>query len=241
MGQERSIVSETPGTTRDAVDTQFDFQGRSVLLIDTAGIRRRGSVELGVERHSVLRSLRAIDRCDVAVLVMDATEMVTAQDTHVAGYIQQAYKGVLLAVNKWDLVKEKSTAVWTDSLRNNLKFVTYAPVVFVSALTGEGVKEALPMAFKVYTERLKRLTDAEVKSLVQKAMAAHPPPRKGRKQLSIKSASQTGINPPAFTFRVNDERLVHFTYRRYLENQIRAEYGFTGTPLQLIFTTGGEK
>ncbi len=241
IGQERSIVSETPGTTRDAVDTLFDFQGQSVLLIDTAGIRRRGSVELGVERHSVLRSLRAIDRCDVAVVVFDATEMVTAQDTHVAGYIQQAYKGVVLAVNKWDLIKEKDAAVWTQSLRNNLKFVTYAPVLFVSALSGEGIEKVLPTASKVYIERQKRLMDAEIKSLVQQAMAAHPPPRKGRKQLAIKSGSQSGTNPPSFTFRVNDERLVHFTYKRYLENQIRAEYGFEGTPIQLIFTAGGEK
>ena len=137
LGQERSIVSEKPGTTRDAIDTTVDFLGRSVLLIDTAGIRRRGQVEVGVERYSVLRALRAIDRCDVAVLVLDATELVTAQDMHVAGYIQQAYKGVVLVVNKWDLVTEKNTAAWTENIRANFKFIDYAPILFISALRGK--------------------------------------------------------------------------------------------------------
>jgi GTP-binding protein len=240
LGEERSIVSEMPGTTRDAIDTTVDFMGRSVLLIDTAGIRRRGQVEVGVERYSVLRSLRAIDRCDVALLVLDATELVTAQDTHVAGYIQQAYRGVVLVVNKWDLVTEKNTAVWTENIRANFKFIDYASVLFISALTGQGVEEVMPMADRVYTERMKRLTDAEVRTVIKEALAAHPPPRRGTRQLVIKSGTQTDIGPPAFTFKVNDAKLVHFSYKRFLENQLRRAFGFAGTPIRLVFSAGGE-
>ncbi|MDP2918847.1 MAG: ribosome biogenesis GTPase Der [Dehalococcoidia bacterium] len=241
LGQERSIVSEMPGTTRDAIDTPIDFQGKSVVLIDTAGIRRRGQVEVGVERYSVLRALRAIDRCDVALLVLDATELVTAQDMHVAGYIQQAEKGIVLVVNKWDLVTDKNTAHWEETLRANLKFVVYAPVMFVSAKTGQGIEDILPVSEKVYAERIKRLADAEVRSVVQQALAAHPPPRRGRRELVIKGGTQTGISPPAFTFRVNDAKLMHFSYRRYLENQLRQAFGFAGTPIRLEFTIGGGK
>lgn len=240
LGQERSIVSELPGTTRDAIDTTVDFMGRSVLLIDTAGIRRRGQVEVGVERYSVLRALRAIDRCDVAVLVLDATELVTAQDMHVAGYIQQAYKGIALVVNKWDLVTEKNTVAWTENIRANFKFIDYAPVLFISALTGQGVKDVLPMADRVYAERMKRLTDAEVRSVIKAALAAHPPPHRGTRQLVVRSGTQTGVAPPVFTFRVNDPKLVHFTYKRFLENQLRQAFGFEGTPLRLEFSSGGE-
>jgi GTP-binding protein len=240
FGEERSIVSDVPGTTRDAIDTNIDFHGENVLLIDTAGIRRRGQIEIGVERYSVMRALRAIDRCDVALLVLDATELVTAQDTHVAGYIQQALKGVVLIVNKWDLVADKNTAAWTETIRMSFKFVDYAPILFISALSGQGVDEIMPMAYQVYKERLKRLSDAEVRSVVQQALASHPPPRRGTRQLVIRGGSQTDINPPSFTFRVNDAKLVHFSYRRYLENQLRQAFGFAGTPIRLVFSTGGE-
>lgn len=239
LGQERSVVSATPGTTRDAVDTPFDFAGTGVLLIDTAGIRKRGSVELGVERYSVLRSLRAIDRCDVAVLVLDATELVTAQDTHVAGYIQQAYKGIVIVVNKWDRVTDRKEAAWVHTIQESFKFVSYAPVLFISALTGEGVATVMPTASLVYTERGKRVTDVEVRSLLQQAVAAHAPPRKGKREMMVKGGTQTAINPPTFTIRVNDERLLHFSYQRYLENQFRQAFGFAGTAIRLVFTTGG--
>lgn len=240
LGEERSIVSDVPGTTRDAIDTNIDFQGKSVLLIDTAGIRRRGQVEVGVERYSVMRALRAIDRCDVALLVLDATELVTAQDTHVAGYIQQALKGVVLIVNKWDLITDKNTTDWIEAIRMSFKFIDYAPVLFISALSGQGAPEVMPLAYQVYTERMKRLSDAEVSSVVKQALASHPPPRRGTRQLVIKRGSQTAINPPTFTFRVNDARLVHFSYRRYLENQLRQAFSFTGTPINLVFNAGGE-
>ncbi len=240
VGDRRAIVGDTPGTTRDALDTQFDFNGQNVILIDTAGIRRRGQIETGVEWYSVLRALRAIDRCDVALVVLDATEPPSAQDTHIAGYIQQASKGIVLVVNKWDLVAQKNTSEWIEVLRRDFKFVAYALVLFVSARYGQGVAEVMPTARRVYEERLKRLPDAEVRGVIQQAVASHTLPRKGKRELVVRNVSQTGVNPPTFTFRVNDTRLVHFSYRRYLENRLREAFGFAGTPLRLVFSTGGE-
>ena len=238
-GEERAIVTDVPGTTRDAIDTLLDFEGKSVLLIDTAGIRRRGRIGRGVERYSVLRALRAVDRADIALLVLDATEMVTAQDTHIAGYIQQAAKGIVLLVNKWDLVMEATEAEFSRHLRNRLKFVSYAPVLFISAKLGQGIDKVLAVARQVYQERLKRLPTAEVNSRLQQAVAAHGPPRSGGKQLKLLYATQAEVNPPTFVFFVNDARLVHFSYRRYLENKLRQAFGFTGTPLRLVFKTRG--
>lgn len=239
LGKERSIVSSVPGTTRDTIDTTIDIEGKNVLLIDTAGIRRRGQIEVGVERYSVMRSFRAIDRCDVALLLLDATELVTAQDTHIAGYIQQELKSVILVVNKWDLVKDKKTEPFTKAIRESFKFIDYAPVVFISALTGQGLNEVMPMVFQVHEERLKHCSSSEVSSVLKQALASHPPPRKGARQLVIRGGSQTNTNPPVFTFRVNDTRLVHFSYKRYLENQLRQTFGFIGTPINLVFSSGG--
>jgi GTP-binding protein len=239
LGKERSIVSRIPGTTRDTIDTAIDIQGKNVLLIDTAGIRRRGQIEHGVERYSVMRAFRAIDRCDIALLLLDATELVTAQDTHIAGYIQQELKSVILIVNKWDLIKDKNTTRWTEAIKMIFKFIDYAPIHFISALSGQGVNGVMPTAFQVYTERLKRLSDAEVSSVVKQALALHPPPRNRARQLVIKTGSQTETNPPEFSFRVNDTKLVHFSYKRYLENQLRQAFGFIGTPIKLAFNSGG--
>ncbi|MFC1901578.1 ribosome biogenesis GTPase Der [Chloroflexota bacterium] len=240
VGDKRSIVDDTPGTTRDAIDTLVDFNGQSVLLIDTAGIRRRGRVEAGVERYSVIRALRAIERADVALLVIDATEPATSQDTHIAGYIQQAVKGIVLIVNKWDLVENKDTAEWDRYLKSQLKFMAYAPVLYTSAKTGQGVKKIMPQVRQVYQERLKRLTTAKVNDVIQQAVASHSRPRKGNKQLKVLYATQAEVNPPTFVFFTNDAKLVHFSYRRYLENQLRQAFGFAGTPLRLIFKTRGE-
>ena len=240
MGEGRSIVDETPGTTRDAVDTHLDFDGENVLLIDTAGIRRRGRQGVGVERYSVIRALRAIDRADVAVLVLDATEMVTAQDAHVAGYIQQAVKGAILVVNKWDLASDEDTAAATGNLRSQLKFMTYAPVLYVSAKLGKGVDRILPEARKVCRERAKRLATAEVNKIIQQALAVHNLPRRGGKQLKVRYATQAETNPPTFVFFVNDPSLVHFSYQRYLENKLRQAFGFVGTPLRLSFKSGSK-
>lgn len=240
VGDKRAIVDDSPGTTRDAIDTLFDFDGQSVLLIDTAGIRRRGRVEAGVERYSVIRALRAIDRADVALLVLDATELVTAQDTHIAGYIQQAAKGIVLIVNKWDLVENKDIIEWNRYIRSHLKFVVYAPVLYTSAKFGQGVDRVMPQVSQVYQERLKRLSTATVNDVIQQAVAAHTRPRHGSKQLKILYATQADVNPPTFVFFVNDTKLIHFSYRRYLENKLRQAFGFAGTPLHFIFKTRGE-
>ncbi|MFH0941571.1 MAG: ribosome biogenesis GTPase Der [Chloroflexota bacterium] len=241
LGEERAIVDSQPGTTRDAVDTNLDFKGQNVLLIDTAGIRRRGRQDVGIERYGVIRALRAIDRADVVILVLDATEMVTAQDKHVAGYIQQAAKGAILVVNKWDLVSDNDTATTTRNLKNELKFMAYAPVLFVSAKLARGTERILPQAQLVCQERAKRLTTSEVNKVVQEALAAHNLPRRGGRQLKVRYATQAETNPPTFVFFVNDHTLVHFSYRRYLENRLRDAFGFTGTPLRLTFKSAGGK
>ncbi|MFC2034136.1 ribosome biogenesis GTPase Der [Chloroflexota bacterium] len=240
LGEERAIVDDVPGTTRDALDTLFDFQGQNVLLIDTAGIRRRGKLGVGVEKYSVIRALRSLDRADVAIMVIDAMEPVTSQDMHIAGYIQQAVKGVVLLINKWDLVADKDVTEWNRYIRSHLKFMTYAPVLYTSAKYGQGIDGIMPQVSQVYQERQKRLSTAEVNSVVQQAVAAHTLPRVGSKQLKVLYATQAEINPPTFVFFVNDAKLVHFSYQRYLENKLRQSFGFIGTPLRLIFKNRGE-
>jgi len=240
VGDERAIVDATPGTTRDAVDTRIDFEGQSVLLIDTAGIRRRGRVQPGVERYSVIRSMRAIDRADITLLVLDATETATSQDTHIAGYIQEAVKGIIIVINKWDLIEEKDIAKWTERIQGQFRFASYAPILYTSAKTGQGVSEIMPRVIQVYRERLKRLPTAAVNNVVQEAAAAHTRPRDGTRQLKILYATQAEVNPPTFVFFTSDAKLVHFSYRRYLENKLRQAFGFAGTPLRLIFKTRGE-
>ncbi len=240
LGEERTIVSEIPGTTRDAIDTWLDFNGESVLLIDTAGIRRRGRVGVGVERYSVIRALRAIERADIALLVLDSSEMVTAQDMHIAGYIRQMTKGIVLVVNKWDLVLDKNVVEWSTYVRNHLKFMAYAPVLYISAKFGQGVGKVMAQAYQVYQERLKRLSTAVVNNVVQQAVGAHNMPRARGKRLKVLFATQAEVNPPTFVFFVNDSRLVHFSFQRYLENKLRQAFGFAGTPLRLVFKTRGE-
>jgi GTP-binding protein len=240
LGGERSIVDEAPGTTRDAIDTLLDFYGQSVLLIDTAGIRRRGRLGAGVERYSVIRALRAIERADIALLVLDATELLTAQDMHIAGYIQQAAKGIVLLVNKWDLVADKNISEYNNYIRSRLRFMAYAPVLYISAKFGQGVDKIMPQVSQVYQERLKRLSTTAVNNAIQEAVAAHNPPRTGSKQLKILYATQTEVNPPTFVFFVNDAKLIHFSYQRYLENKLRESFGFVGTPCRLTFKTRGE-
>jgi len=238
LGEKRAIVDESPGTTRDAIDTLVDFWGQNVLLIDTAGIRRRGG--MGVGRYSIIRALRAIDRADVVLLVLDAAELVTAQDTHIAGYIQQAAKGIVLVVNKWDLAEVKWTTESSRYIKDQFRFVSYAPVLYISAKFGQGVDKVMPQVYEVYQERLKRLPTATVSSVVQQAVAAHSLPRRGNKQLKVRYATQAEVNPPTFVFFVNDASLIHFSYQRYLENKLRQAFGFAGTPIRLVFKARGE-
>jgi len=240
LGGERAITNDIPGTTRDAIDTLFDFDGQSMLLIDTAGIRRRGRLGVGVERYSVIRALRAIDRADIGLVVLDATELLTAQDMHIAGYIQQAFKGIVLIVNKWDLAVAESTTECSKYIRRQLKFMPYAPVLYISAKLKQGVDKVIPQVCQVYQERLKQVATAAVNNVVQQAVAAHNLPRKGSKRLKMLYATQAEVNPPTFVFFVNDAGLIHFSYRRYLENKLRQSFGFAGTPVQLVFKNRGE-
>ena len=243
LGYERAIVHEAPGTTRDAVDTLLDWEGKPVVLIDTAGIRRRGRIEPGVEKYSVLRALRAIDRADVVLLLIDATEGVTAQDAHIAGYILEEAKGVMVVVNKWDLVRKDAHTreEYTRRIRTSLRFLDYVPILFISALTGQGVGRVLPTALRVREERLVRIPTAELNRIVQDAVARHAPPSKAGKRLKFYYATQASVDPPTFVFFVNDPELVHFSYERYLENRIREHYSFLGTPLKLSFRKRGRK
>jgi GTPase len=235
-GRRRSIVSSRPGTTRDPIDTIMEYQGQSVLLIDTAGIRRRGRVEQGVERFSVLRALRAIERSDVAALLIDAVEGITAQDTHVAGYAHDAARGLIVIVNKWDLVEKDSYTAdeYTTTLRQALEFAPYAPVVFISALTGQRVQKVVDLALEIQQQRRRRISTGELNGVIREAAAAHRVTVHG-KALKIYYTTQAETSPPTFVFFVNDPTLVHFSYRRYLENRIRDAFGFTGTAIRLIF------
>jgi GTP-binding protein len=185
--------------------------------------------------------LRAIDRADIALLVLDAMEMITAQDRHIAGYIQQATKGAVVVVNKWDLVEGKKPGEWDRYIGSQLKFMSYAPIIYTSAKFGEGVDRIIPEARRIYQQRLKRLATAEVNDVVQEAVAAHVRPRHGRRELKILYATQAEINPPTFVFFVNDAKLVHFSYQRYLEGRLRQAFGFNGTPLRLFFRTREEE
>ena len=237
LGEERMIVSDLPGTTRDPVDSAVLVDGEPMILVDTAGIRRRGSVDRGIERYSVLRAMKAIDRADVAVVMIDATEGYTAQDAHVVGHVLEAAKGIVLVMNKWDaLEKDGHTADdWLKTLRREAPYLAWADIVFASAQTGQRVERILHEARRVAEERFRRIPTGELNRLVTDAVRAHPPAHVRNRQPKILYATQVAIGPPTFVIFVNDPELIHFSYRRYLENRIRAEYGFLGTPIKLIF------
>ncbi len=235
LGEERVIVSEIAGTTRDPIDTVVEWEGQPLILVDTAGIRRRGHIDQGIEKYSVLRALRAIGRAEVVLLVIDATDGVTDQDAHVAGYVVDEYRSLVVVVNKWDAITKDSHTMdeYARQLRQDLKFLDFVPVVFISALTGQRVKQVLPTALQVRAERYHRLTTGELNKLVQDAVAVNPPKAVRGRLLRIYYATQAGIDPPTFVFFVNSPEAMHFTYLRYLENRIREYHAFTGTRLKL--------
>lgn len=237
VGQERSIVSETPGTTRDPIDMELTYDGERITLIDTAGIRRRGRVEQGIEQYSVLRSMRAIDRADVALLLIDAQEGVTAQDMHVAGYVLERNKSVVVLINKWDAVEKDSNTMveYTHTVREQLNFLSYVPVLFISAKTRQRVNKVLPTALQVVSARRHRLSTSEVNQVLTEAYDATQIPTRQGRVLRMYYGTQTNNDPPTFVIFVNDKELVHFSYARYLENRIRAYYPFEGTPIKLLF------
>jgi GTPase len=242
LGQERAIVSDVPGTTRDSLDTELTWEGQPVILIDTAGIRRRGRVEQGIERYSVMRSMRAIDRADIVLLVIDATEDFTAQDLHIAGYVEEQKKGLVVVVNKWDLVEKNPTTMeeYRSRAARQLDFAAYAPLVFISAKLGQRVDRVLEMAFRVVAEREKRISTSALNKLMREAVAKHQPPSRPGKWVKFFYATQADIAPPTFVFFCNDPKQIHFGYRRYMENELRAAFGFVGSPLRISFRSRHE-
>jgi GTP-binding protein len=236
VGEERAIVSPIPGTTRDAIDTHIEVEGIPVTLIDTAGIRRRGKIEQGVEKYSVLRSFKAIERADVVLLIIDAADGITAQDTHIAGYILDAWKSTVVLVNKWDTITKdnQTTEDYTLHVRRELNFMDYVPMLFISAKTGQRVDQVLPTALRVQEERMARISTAMLNRVLRDAQDAHPAPSHAGRQLKIYYGSQVRVDPPTFVLHVNDTKLFHFSYRRYLENKFREAYGFIGTPIKIV-------
>jgi GTP-binding protein len=242
-GAERAIVSPIAGTTRDAIDTKLDFNGVEVTLIDTAGIRRRGKIEQGVEQYSVLRAFKAIERADVVLLVIDAVEGISSQDAHIAGFVLEASKSVVVLVNKWDAVEKDTYTMntFTDKIREELNFMAYVPLLFISAKNGQRVEQVMPLALQVQEERLVRLTTSQINQVLQKAQDEHAAPSHAGRALKMYYGTQVRSNPPTFMIYVNDPKLAHFSYRRFVENRIREEYGFLGTPIRLVLKGRKEK
>ncbi|HEU4671374.1 MAG TPA: ribosome biogenesis GTPase Der [Candidatus Limnocylindrales bacterium] len=240
LGAERSIVSDVPGTTRDAIDTRIAWGRSEIVLIDTAGIRRRGRVASGpaAERYSTLRALRAISRADVAILVIDAVDGLTAQDAHIAGYVVEEGRGLVVAVNKWDLVAEKSDRTfdqYVEWIRREAPFLDFAPIVSISAKTGQRVSRVLELAVDVWGERRKRVPTAELNRLLRDAAERQPAPLVRGHRPKILYGTQAAVAPPTFVLFASDAASIHFSYKRYLENRLRAAHGFDGTPVRLVF------
>ncbi len=242
LGQDRVIVSEVAGTTRDAVDTNFVYGEHELVLIDTAGLRRRGKVQAGVEKYSVMRAREAIERCDVAVLLLDATEKLAAQDLHVGGFVADAHKGMIVAINKWDLAEdsEENRDALARRVLRRLRFTPWAPLAFVSAMTRLNIAGLLDLAVEIGETRSVRIPTAEVNAALREAVTSHPPSSVGRRRVKIKYATQAEIRPPTFVFFANDASLLHFSYRRYLENSIRRRFGFEGTAIKMEFRSRSE-
>ena len=235
LSESRAIVGDTAGTTRDTIDTAIKFDSQNITIVDTAGVRRRGHIERGIETYSVMRTMDAIKQSHVALLVIDATEPFTAQDLHIAGYILEAYCAMVIIVNKWDLVEQHNTTQWISMIRQRVRFLPQVPVLFVSAKTGYGTDKILPMAKKVYEEGTKRIPTATLNQVIEVAIAEHPAPLRGSQQLKIFYVTQASVNPPTFVFFVNNGKLLHFSYRRYLENKLREAFGYDSNPLRMIF------
>ncbi|HET7467818.1 MAG TPA: ribosome biogenesis GTPase Der [Candidatus Dormibacteraeota bacterium] len=240
LGDERALVSPTPGTTRDPVDTELLFDGVPVVLIDTAGIRKKSSSRDRLERYSLLRGISAMERADAVLLVIDASTGVLAQDQHVAGYALEAGKGLVIVVNKIDLVEpaKRKAAYWQKALASAFKFATYAPVVAISAKTKEGIASVLPVALEVVGQRRIKMPTNELNKVLRQAFVEHPPPSYQGRRLRFGYATQASSEAPTVVLFVNDTGLLHFSYRRYLENRIRARFGLTGNPLKLVLRAG---
>ncbi|MDD2401583.1 MAG: ribosome biogenesis GTPase Der [Clostridia bacterium] len=236
LGQERVIVSDISGTTRDAIDTPFEREGQKYVLIDTAGMRKRGKVgEKNTEKYSVIRALKAIDRSDIVLMIIDATEGILEQDKRIAGYIHEAGKGVIIVTNKWDLVEkdEKTMNKYDEDVRNQLGFMRYAPTLFVSALTKQRVVKIVELVNFVAEQQTTRVSTSILNEIISEAVQLTPPPSDKGKRLKILYCTQAGIKPPNFIFFVNEPELMHFSYVRYIENKIRGNFGFEGCPIRI--------
>ncbi|MEW6724816.1 MAG: ribosome biogenesis GTPase Der [Bacillota bacterium] len=237
LGQERMIVSDIPGTTRDAIDIEVVRGDQRFVLIDTAGMRRRARIEEAVERYSVMRALRAIDRSDVVLIIIDASQGLADQDKKIAGYVDEAGKASLVVVNKWDLVEkdEKTMHRYRDDLREGLSFMSYARFLFISAKTGARVHRLLGQVMEVYEQYCRQLPTKDLNELIRDALLLNPPPVYRGRQFRLHFVTQTGSKPPSVTLFVSDPKAVHYSYHRYLENQLRAAFGLEGTPIRLYF------
>lgn len=236
LGQERVIVSNVPGTTRDSIDTHWTYGDQHFVLIDTAGMRRKGKIDMPVERYSVVRALRAVDRSDVAVLVIDATVGVSEQDAKIAGYVHEAGKGCIIVVNKWDLVNKdsKTSQKFEEDIRRELAFLQYAPILFASALTKQRINRLADMVKFVAEQQHQRISTSVLNELLEDAQLTNPPPSKSGRMLKIYYMTQASVAPPTFILFVNDTTLMHFSYLRFIENRLRETFGFEGTPIRLV-------
>ncbi len=235
IGEERTIVSDIPGTTRDAIDITFLWNDKKIVLVDTAGLRRKSKISDAVERYSTIRTLRAIERCDVAVTLIDAVEGLTDQDKRIAGYAHELGRAAIIVVNKWDLVEKDHTTfkAYERMINEGMPFMTYAPILFLSAFTGQRVHRLSELILKVVDEHKKEIQTAALNSVIREAIRRQPPPSVKNKVLKIYYATQVKTGPPSFLLFVNDPKLIHFSYKRYLENKIREAFGFEGTPISL--------
>ena len=243
LGENRVIVSPIAGTTRDSIDTPFEFDGDQYTLIDTAGIRRKSKVNEDIEKFSVIRAVAAIERCDVCMLMIDAREGVTEQDKKIAGIAHEAGKGIVILVNKWDLVEKETNTMkkFRENMETELGFMSYAPSLFISALTGQRVDQVMGMAKYVAENRAMRVPTGQLNTVITDATMMKQPPSDKGKRLKIYYVTQVGVKPPLFSFKINSRPLMHFSYSRYLENQIRNAFGFEGTSLKFVFREKGEK
>ncbi|MCI2061613.1 MAG: ribosome biogenesis GTPase Der [Eubacteriaceae bacterium] len=237
LGENRVIVSPIAGTTRDSIDTPFERDGEKYLLIDTAGIRRRSKVDEDIERYSVIRAVAAIERSDVCLIMIDAQDGVTEQDKKIAGLAHEAGKGIVIVVNKWDLIEKETNTMkqFTEKVRGELVFLSYAPVIFISVLTGQRMDNVITEAKKVAENRKKRVPTGQLNSLITDAVMMQQTPSDKGKHLRIYYAAQVGTEPPLFSFKINSRELMHFSYARYLENKIRDAFGFEGTSIKFVF------
>ena len=240
LNEERVIVSDVAGTTRDSVDTVFKYENNEYILIDTAGLRKKGRIYESIEKYSLLRSMKAIDRSDVCILVINAEDGIVEHDKHIAGYAIDAGKGVVIVVNKWDKV-ENDYDKWKNDIRNNFQFMPYAEIVFLSALTKKRLSTLMPKVLESYNNSIKEVKTSVINDIVLNAFIETPPPSYKGKKLKIYFTHQSGIKPPRFDIEVNSKGLIHFSYERYLENKIRANIDFTGTPIKLYFKNKGEE